>query len=361
MLEKPEALRLNRFEPFIRAVSGCDSAILLFDQTGKQVFEDYPERSLRFDRLLGEINDRPPDWPGIAEHKQVVALQEASLLASVLRLGASQEVFYLAALIDSRHNQVGVESRQVLNQVLADIGQCVAEDYCAISSMAEELAVRYEELNLLYGMDDLEAYYADSSEMEALDKLIENCRDYMNVDLVLLTIPGQGIHIHKTLVENCTVQLDAFEGSLHRTLSPFIKNNPEPLVINRDADTDWTDANIDIPCKLIAVPILKTANQAAGMLLLINGMEKQDFSNSDRKLAEVLAAEASKLIQSRRDNLTGLLNRRGFQEKLQHAVARTGSSGQKIFCCTSIWTSSRLSMIFPVNRLVIICSARSVR
>lgn len=332
MLENPDALNLNRFRPFIYAISGCDCAIFLFDEAGKQLLQDYPGRSPRFDMLLEAVNGNPPEWHSIAAHRQVVALQDVSLMVSVLSLGANQEVFYLVALINKQYSQLDVQLKQALNKVLADICVFVAEDYTketALHSMAEELAVRYEELNLLYRMDDLETYYANSSEMDALIKLIENCRDYMGVDLVLLNIPGQKIYIQKTVGKNCAVKQDALKNSLQQTLYPFIKQQPEPLVINRDADTDWTDANLDIPCKIIAIPILKMARQATGILLLVNGMEKPDFTNSDRKLAEVLAAEVSKLIQSRRDNITGLLNRRGFQEKLQQAVAQNGSSGQQ--------------------------------
>ena len=56
------------------------------------------------------------------------------------------------------------------------------------------------------------------------------------------------------------------------------------------------------------------------MLLLINRSCKVDFSKSDRKLTEVLASEASKLIQVRRDPTTGTLNRRGFNEQLEHTI-----------------------------------------
>jgi len=56
--------------------------------------------------------------------------------------------------------------------------------------------------------------------------------------------------------------------------------------------------------------------------LLINRSTKVDFSNSDRKFTEVMASEASKLIQVRRDPTTGALNRRGFNEQLDLAIEK---------------------------------------
>ncbi|SJM94557.1 Diguanylate cyclase (fragment) [Crenothrix polyspora] len=72
-----------------------------------------------------------------------------------------------------------------------------------------------------------------------------------------------------------------------------------------------------------------TKHHAVGILVLVNTPHKPDFSNSDRKLCDVLAAEAAKLIQARRDSITGLINRRGFTEKLQQAQTMIKKSQTK--------------------------------
>ena len=144
--------------------------------------------------------------------------------------------------------------------------------------MADELAVRYEELNLFYGMDDSESLASNHNEYEALTQLITNSSDYLNIDLILLLLPEQNLVIqHLALNNNLQNQqteiLEAIKGSLCQRLL----ESRETIVINRDSDTDWTDANFKIPSKIIAAPVHSSKNKQGGILVLINSLQKPRF------------------------------------------------------------------------------------
>jgi diguanylate cyclase (GGDEF)-like protein len=216
--------------------------------------------------------------------------------------------------------------------VLQALSACVSEDYTtniSLKGMAEELGVRYEELNLLYGLEENNDYLSNKNEHDALNQLLQNCTDYLNVGLIALYIPEQNMIIHHFGLNETAVDVDLVLKNLRGPLFRWMKTNHETLVINRDTVTDWADANIRIPYKIIATPLLKASGNLAGVLLLVNPLLAHDFSNSDRKLAEVLTTEATKLIRERRDKLTELLNRKGFYEKMESAVDQVKSSGKE--------------------------------
>jgi diguanylate cyclase (GGDEF)-like protein len=75
--------------------------------------------------------------------------------------------------------------------------------------------------------------------------------------------------------------------------------------------------------------LLKANGHLAGILLLANSVDARDFSNSDRKLSEVLAVEGAKLIRARRDALTDLFNREGLYEKIGPIIDRAKTSSQE--------------------------------
>jgi diguanylate cyclase (GGDEF)-like protein len=332
MKEKPELLRLNRFLPFIATVASNKYALALFDPSGNPVIiETTPANSFtdQLPKLLEQIKIDWCDFSDTHDFSPITPL--VALLRLNFQLGASQKPFYLSLIVQQDLSDL---ERQHLFSLLNNISLCLIEDYnldLALSGMADELAVRYEELNLFYGMDDSESLTSNHNEYEALTQLITNSSDYLNIDLILLLLPEQNLVIqHLALNNNLqnrqTEILEAIKGSLCQRLV----ESRETIVINRDSDTDWTDANFKIPSKIIAAPVHSSKNKQGGILVLINSLQKPDFSNSDRKLCEVIAAEASKLIQARHDTLTGFYNRQGFMERLEQCVIATNTQQQSV-------------------------------
>ena len=332
MKEKPEILRLNRFLPFIATVASNQYALALFDPSGNPVtIETTPANSFT-DQLPKLLEQIKTDWCDFSDNQDFSPITpQVALLRLNFQLGASQKPFYLSLIVQQDLSDL---ERKHLFSLLSNISLCLIEDYdldLALSGMADELAVRYEELNLFYGMDDSESPASNNNEYEALTQLITNSSDYLNIDLILLLLPEQNLVIqHLALNNNLqnrqTEILEAIKGSLCQRLL----ESRETIVINRDSDTDWTDANFKIPSKIIAAPVHSSKNKQGGILVLINSLQKSDFSNSDRKLCEVIAAEATKLIQARHDTLTGFYNRQGFMERLEQCVTATNTQQQSV-------------------------------
>ena len=166
----------------------------------------------------------------------------------------------------------------------------------------------------------LDSFYKSNDDEKSLKQITENCVDYLNIDFAAIYISEQDFFFHQRSAATSIANENYLEQVIRQHLYDYIVTTPETLVINRNNDIDWTDANLHIPYKILAAPILQANQTPLGLLVLINSLDGLDFSNSDRKLTEVLAAEGSKLIQARRDPITAQLNRRGFTEKLEKAL-----------------------------------------
>ncbi len=321
MKEKPELLKLEKFLPFVEAAVSCPCALALHDERGQTIKTTVDENTNpAFVVLLKTLDQQPLD---LANNQNLIQISpEIALFHKHFYLGASQKHFYLSLILQQ---ELTNSLNKQLDQLITHIIQCLCDDYnldIALSGMADELMVRYEELNLFYDMDDSEVSENRHNEYQALEQLIINSSNYLNIDLILLYLPEQHFFIHHLAADSkLKDQQQAILEAVEKSLCRKMMESRETVVINRDSDTDWTDADFNMPCKIIAAPVHPSKNKQSGILVLINSLQKKDFSNSDRKLSEVLAAEASKLIQARRDSLTGFYNRQGFMECLEHSVS----------------------------------------
>jgi diguanylate cyclase (GGDEF)-like protein len=327
------SINMDRYLPFVVSIFGNQCSLLLFDNTGKLYVSCHASEKESSNTISETIEDILLNWPEIPENTHYLEWsQDTVLLVEKLELGACQDEFCLAALVNQIDTALTQDQKQHGQKVLQAIAGCITEDFntnISLKGMAEELGVRYEELNLLYGLEDEDDFLSKKNEHDALSQLLINCTDYMNVGLIALFIPEENMLIHHYGANDSVIDLGLVLNNLRGSLLHWMKTNHETIVINRDTMTDWTDANIKIPYKLIATPLIKASGNLAGILLLVNSMKALDFTNSDRKLAEVLATEASKLIRERRDKLTELLNRKGFYEKMETAVDQVRTTGKE--------------------------------
>lgn len=317
MNDKINLLNLQRYLLLFEAIAENASALGIYSNVGQQsiLVTSNQLKQEALQRLNTTIN-----WDSLEQHSKSLTIENLGhVFFSPLVLGANEQKYWLLGLLQTQPALTAEQINVKLN-ILNHIGSCLTEDYTAletITGMADELSVRYEELNLLYGMDDVESLYKNNDEQSSLQQISQNCVDYLNIDYAAIYIHDQTFFTHLLSDENLQSDNDFFEKIITNKLYEYIQQNPQTLVINRDIDIDWTDANLKIPYKLIAAPIFRSNQSLCGLLVLINSLDNLDFSNSDRKLTEVLAAEASKLTQARRDPITSQLNRRGFTEKLE--------------------------------------------
>lgn len=313
-------INLRRYLPFFVPCSEKSYALAIFSSFGTQLLLECSGTEEPIIKTIDTINNLQFNWDSF-NSKPSIPLSDKDFFQIVpLTIGANEQRYWLIGILEEE--SIAVEKQTLILASLKHIALCLQEDCLqneALNGMAEELTIRYEELNLLYGMDDADSYYKDQEEKESLKQLIDSCIDYLDIDLAVIYLPELEICLHKTN-SSTTIDYDLLINIVCGQVFPYISRNQETLVINRDQDNDWTDAGLKTPYKFIVAPIVKSNHHLNGILVLTNELHKQDFSNSDRKLGEILAAEASKLTQARRDNITGQLNRRGITEKLDKAI-----------------------------------------
>jgi diguanylate cyclase (GGDEF)-like protein len=324
-------INLNRFLPFMDAVIEAPSMLGLFDAAGR-ILQASPGLSGDAHAVLkARLAERPLNWAGFSGKRQVVQLSaDDLLLIEVVELGAMQQTFWLAALLKAVDCMGQPDKLTSLQKILQAMAECLAEDYLtqlSLSGMAEELGIRYEELNLLYGLQEVNSFFSNTNEQDALNLLLDNCTDYLRVALVALLLVEQDSIIQHVRSSENGFDLDLLQQTLKGPLLRWMQTNRHALVQNSTIRLGSSEV-VQIPYKFIAIPLFKASGNLAAILLLVNWLDAPDFTNNDRRLAEVMAAEAAKLMRERRDPLTDLLNRKGFYEKMELAVEQVKKTGK---------------------------------
>ena len=287
-----------------------------------------------FEKLINPFNSSN-DLRNIflsSDHQFINIDSNGSVAKAPLQIPECEHPLWLTGFMPHSGNTLHKVEHSNVQSILNYIAECIVDDYTIQKTLIDtinELTVRYEELNLLYGLDDVDTHRIEFDERQALTQIITNCCDYLNVDLALIHVPKLSLNLVKLNTSNIEVDLPGLQHFVQNSLYRQIISDQGTLVINQANDI----SNIDPACtgevKLIASPIKMDKQNIDGVLVIANSRQKTDFSNSDRKLVDVLAAEAGKLIQARRDSVTGLLNRRGFSEKLHQALSNTNQNGTK--------------------------------
>lgn len=213
-------------------------------------------------------------------------------------------------------------------EVLRFVSGFVSDDYRLneeLLNITDELATRYEELNLVYDTEDELSDFGEQDDV--LFKLVENCVDYLDVDFVALLVPDKGIHMSHYVsavpAQRIPILIQELSGAVREALHASGKG----IVVNNPADARRVNAPAMLD-KLLCMPIL-VGSQVDGMLAAVRGVSHPDFTNSDRNILEVLARKASKVIQTNYDAATGLIKRVGLEyylEKALFAARHTGST-----------------------------------
>jgi HD-GYP domain-containing protein (c-di-GMP phosphodiesterase class II) len=162
-----------------------------------------------------------------------------------------------------------------------------------LDCLAAELAERYEELHLVYGIDaNIVAY---DGGWDIFRKLAALCANHMNVDLAAFVYPGIDLTLSATNLSKPIFNLDLVLVELRGDLYRFVQAGRESVAINEPSDPRRGYIFTDMPYKLLASP-LYLEGEVAAMLALVNHADKPDFAASDRKLVEVMANQFSNLM-----------------------------------------------------------------
>ncbi|MCK5664681.1 MAG: EAL domain-containing protein [Thiotrichaceae bacterium] len=196
-----------------------------------------------------------------------------------------------------------------------------------LNAIANELTHRYEELNLIYSSD---ANIQNMSHgRELLQQIIVNASNYMDVDLVTITLPEKNVTLHHSRHKNSSHRFQQILQSLRQEIFIQLQLHKSSIVINRLDDALKNNIFIDLPYKAVISPILNAENTVIGLIAIINESNRMDFSNSDRNLLEVLANKASSIVVHNIDPLTGLENSHSFEMIVNDALKQSWKNGNQ--------------------------------
>ncbi len=187
----------------------------------------------------------------------------------------------------------------LLAESLDDVCAGIADEFSLkseLNAMADELSERYEELHLVYAVD--QQVRAMTNGVDLFQTLLKSWADHMNADVAAFVKPGEDLCVSATNlsapIHNLDLVLVEMRGDLYR----FAHSSRQPIVINDRADPRRAYIFTDMPFKIMCCPVFRDKAVEA-ILVLINHQAKPNFTNSDRKLGEVLANQLSSLSRMR--------------------------------------------------------------
>ncbi|MGB5177130.1 MAG: EAL domain-containing protein [Gammaproteobacteria bacterium] len=306
---------LDKLVPMASGFVVCDSEGMIVASHG-ETFVIAPA-DCRADGCCAQPND--------TQHPEVDNVLAAAdgrlLLRRAILNNAGNPVGTLLACI---HSELSEDDYSVLDAVTGSIeaaASCISKEYeltSELDAMAQELAGRYEELNLVYeSNDDIVEY---NEETDTVNQLLRNCVDYLNVGLVAMISPAQD-EIHYAVSSTAPVK-DPYPLLQHFARDLYSKVTAEQtcLIVNDLSDKQRVSLSLNLPYKILTCPVHDGQGSAVANLICLNHLTGSDFFNSDKNLLCVMSRKLSKIINANHDTMTGLINMRALLHVLQDAI-----------------------------------------
>ena len=248
-----------------------------------------------------------------------------------MELGAEETAYILHGFSPENTNEpINLTQFEAAIDALNKLIQEDINNQFVTNGMAHELAVRYEELNMFYGLESVTHNSSESySDIDVLRDLINSCQDYIPVDFIGIWVPTEKTEIF-TVEDISNEEIRSIKDYLKNIVLKSLKHDQSTWVINHNETTDYLHA-ANTSFKFIISPIISVDKTTIGILVLCNKLDKPDFTNSDRKLCDVLASEASSILARKRDKLTGLLNKHGFEATLNNILSHQDQTKSDIY------------------------------
>jgi diguanylate cyclase (GGDEF)-like protein len=309
--------RLEHYAKLVHGVTGAPVVLYLSDAAGLIAASDRsPAARETFDRVFGRLE------PG-----STVTLADFEWLSKPLRLGsqAADALLHVACRVGQAAPGVYREEG-VLRELIASVQSGIEREWLqaeTIENLSLELGNRYEELNLLYGIDDNLRTTGSASVDDVINSALENCVEFLNIDGASLHVPEHDLDIRLCGGALQAESVGGNDEARDATLLDMLRSTGEPLVLNGSVEVPPVLNGVALPTKLLAAPIFEGPQRLSGILCFVRRLAREPFTTSDRKIAEVVAAEVSKTLDARYDGVTGLMHRAAFE---QHLASRRESN-----------------------------------
>jgi diguanylate cyclase (GGDEF)-like protein len=172
------------------------------------------------------------------------------------------------------------------------------------------------DLDFLIGVSEIEQSGGDS-----VRHLLTKCVDNLDCVSAAFVAPDQNISV---IVHRAPIAAGQSVEILDRTqkhLLAWAQLNNRPMVVNRVGAGDQV-----APYKILSCPVRDNDNEVTGLIALFRPASGQNFELRDVHLLEFLCRRAVGLLKQRSDVLTGLMNRKAFEQQLESFAGRNGQS-----------------------------------
>jgi HD-GYP domain-containing protein (c-di-GMP phosphodiesterase class II) len=293
---------IEKYGRWIDRMAGVDYAIAICDAGGAPLWINGNERAGRLSGILSDSARAAIAWSRDATGMQRHDIDDRDvLLYMALRAASGHDLGGIVVLADHFDRNAAPIALDHIEEVLLDVAAALRDEHStqsALLGMTEELSERYEELHLVYALDQ-RARKADVTP-ELFENITRICAEQMAVDVAAFVYPDAKrsavklsafTAIPSKPIHNLDLVLVEMRGDLFR----FVSASHTTLVLNDMNDPKRPYVFTDMPYKVLAVPVTR-ADEVVGMLVLLNHRHKPDFTNSDRKLAEIMANQISSLL-----------------------------------------------------------------
>ncbi|MFK8067963.1 MAG: putative bifunctional diguanylate cyclase/phosphodiesterase [Gammaproteobacteria bacterium] len=313
-------LDLERYELLFKHLTDVECKLELLDQRGNSFGEGLFQEA---------VTDQNIDWDSLCyKARKLTSTEGKTTWSTALFLSSEYRPYWLKLNVESVEKDISEETEKSLKLILVDTAHFLTDDYmnqAAIAGFSAELASRYEEINMVYGLDEVWKNSHKYDEIISYKELLQMSLNYLSVDTIALLIPNENISIYYENDQGLT-EIEETLAKLKNNHAVFFDSAEKSLVVNRDAYSEDTYYEPTIPYKLIVSSVTNIDHTISGIVVFANSMEKEHYTNTDRRLCELLAREITKIFQSKRDPITGLFNRKSFENKLKKLVESQDNS-----------------------------------
>ena len=203
-------------------------------------------------------------------------------------------------------------------QVLGNIASLIKVELqylYELNAMAKELGERYDELSMLRASDLELAEQRESRHI--LSRYIRSCGEHLEADYAAIWIPSRhAIYPGGTAFTHDAIEMLSLLKQLCSYAFTLFQNGHDGFGIN-DKDEELRRAiQLPVDKKVLLVPVLDATGTPVGVLCCLNEFYSQDFTNSNKSTLEAVSRKTLKYLQDTQDELTSLLNRKGFEESV---------------------------------------------
>jgi len=246
------------------------------------------------------------------------------LVAKKFDFGGTTKASYLVVAYVAKPE----DSRSLIDSKLVKltdlVGTMISEDIIqqmVVDGMVNEMTNRYEELNLLYGLDPHSVKTKIDDECAYISDTLNKIVNALQIDGAGLVIPEKQIFITAAPSGQTDKVAESEVKSMFGRITPAFNKMGKCLVINSLLDYPGLLTDSEFTKKLLVHKLHADKREDASFFYAYTRIEGDDFSNSDRKLCSIVASELNRIFLLKRDPLTGLINRNSFYKQFSQEIS----------------------------------------